>query len=108
RFVISVAKRYRHHGVPLMDLIQAGNIGLAHAAAKFNPAMGNRFISYAISWIKQAIAREINANRAAIMPTPTQMGRVSRVRRLQEEARQKLGRELTVDELMAKTGYTRA
>lgn len=108
RFVIVVAKRYQHHGVPLMDLIQAGNIGLAHAAEKFDPAMGNRFISYAISWIKQAITREINANKAAIMPTPTQMGRVSRIRRLQEEARQKLGRELTVAELVRKTGYTEA
>lgn len=108
RFVITIAKRYRHHGVPLMDLIQAGNIGLNHAARKFDPSMGNRFISYAIHWICQSIQKEIDNNSGAIRPTQTQMVRIRRVRRLQAQARQQLGRELTEEELEQETGFTRA
>ncbi|HEX7122210.1 MAG TPA: RNA polymerase sigma factor RpoD/SigA [Gemmatimonadaceae bacterium] len=108
RFVITIAKRYRRHGVPLMDLIQAGNIGLAHAARKFNPEMGVRFISYAVFWISQQIQKEIDANDGSVRATQTQMVRLRRVRRLQAEARQKLGREYTVEELMELTGYTEA
>lgn len=108
RFVINIAKRYQHHGVPLMDLIQAGNIGLAHAARKFDPRMGNRFISYAIHWICQSIQKEIDNNAGAIRPTQTQMVRVRRVRRLQALARQQLGRELTEEEIRQETGFTLA
>lgn len=108
RFVITIAKRYKHHGVPLMDLIQAGNIGLAHAATKYDPTLDNRFISYAVHWICQQIQKEIDADNGAIGPSVTQMGRVRRVRRLQSEARQKLGRELTMKELQDETGYTKA
>lgn len=106
RFVITIVKRYRHHGVPLMDLIQAGNIGLAQAAKRFDPSMGNRFISYAIHWICQSIQKEIDANGGAIRPTPTQMVRVRRIKRLQAEAQQRLGRELTEEELKEATGFT--
>lgn len=108
RFVISIAKRYRHHGVSMNDLIQAGNIGLYHAAKKFDPSVGVRFISYAVYWIVQQIQKEIDANKGTVRPTQTQMVRLRRVRRLQEEARQKLGRELTIKELKKETGYTEA
>ncbi|WP_028950720.1 sigma-70 family RNA polymerase sigma factor [Sulfurihydrogenibium subterraneum] len=60
RFVINVAKRYAGYGIPLQDLISAGNIGLIEAAKRFDPSKGVRFISYAIWWIKQSIINTIS------------------------------------------------
>ena len=108
RFVIRVAKKYQGHDVQMMDLIEAGNMGLMHAARKFDPAQGVRFISYAVFWIAQAIGKEIKTNSSVVAATPTQLVRLNRVRKLQAEAVQRLGRELTVAELMTVTGYTPA
>lgn len=106
RFVIAVAKKYRNRGVPFLDLIQAGSIGLQAAARKFNPDMGVRFIAYAIHWVRQAIQKELDATTGAIRASQTQMVRNRTVRRLQEEARHRLGRELSVEEIAEKTGFT--
>jgi RNA polymerase primary sigma factor len=62
RFVILVAKRYRNRGVPLEDLVNEGNIGLLHAAERFDPDRGVRFVSYAVWWIRQAILKAIPEN----------------------------------------------
>jgi len=59
RLVINIAKRYGHLGIPLIDLIEEGNIGLMHAVDKFNPRKGFRFSTYAAWWIKQGITRSI-------------------------------------------------
>lgn len=106
RFVIVQAKKYLNQGLPLMDLIQAGNMGLAHAARKFDPRRGVKFISYAVYWIQQSIQKEIDATNGTIRATQTQMVRLRRVRKLQAQARQKLGRDLTTYEVMRLTGYT--
>jgi len=66
RFVILVAKRYRNRGVPLEDLVNEGNIGLIHAAERFDPARGIRFVSYAVWWIRQAILKAIPENSRLI------------------------------------------
>ncbi len=59
RFVVNVAKKYQNQGVPLLDLISEGNIGLMNAAERFNPDLGYHFISYAVWWIKQAVLKAV-------------------------------------------------
>lgn len=106
RFVISIAKRFRGRGRSFADLIQDGNIGLMMAARRFDPSVGVRFASYAVSWILQQIQSGLDGGNGDVRPTKTQMVRVRKVRRLQREARQRMGRDYTVDELVALTGYT--
>ena len=106
RFVISVAMRYKDHGLPLLDLIEAGNIGLLQAARRFDPERCVHFVTYAVYWIRQSIQREIDMSNGAVRATPTQMVRVRRVRRLDAQARQRLGHELTMEDMIDDTGYT--
>jgi RNA polymerase primary sigma factor len=82
RLVIAVAKRYRHEGVELQDLVQEGNIGLLRAAAKFDYRLGYRFSTYAIWWIRQAASRAVANQRSAIrVPVHIQEGHGPKVRR---------------------------
>lgn len=70
RFVISVAKEYQGNGIPLMDLINEGNLGLIKAVGKFDPSMGYKFLSYAVWWIRQSIIQCLNDNSRTIrIPT---------------------------------------
>jgi len=66
RFVVSIAKQYQNQGLPLLDLISEGNIGLIKSADRFDPSSGLRFISYAVWWVKQSILASLNEHSRTI------------------------------------------
>src|SRR3954447_9224468 len=106
RLVVSVAKRYRSSGVPLLDLVQEGNLGLIHALEKFDFSRGFKFSTYATWWIRQSITRAI-ANTGRTIRLPVHAGEmVSRVQRAQGQLESELGRTPRVDELAAECDLT--
>ena len=106
RFVISVAKKYQNRGLPLMDLIGEGNLGLLTAARKFDPAHGVKFISYAVWWIRQAILASIARHGRTVRVPLNRTADLSRVVRASESLRQALRREPTAEEVAAEVGLS--
>src|SRR3979411_389267 len=104
RLVVTIAHDYANLGLPLLDLVSEGNIGLMKAVERFDPAKGGKLSTYAAWWIKQSIKRAL-ANQSKTIRLPVHLvDKISKMRRVSLQMSEELGREPTDDELGEEIG----
>src|SRR6516165_9387582 len=106
RLVVKIAHDYVHLGLPLLDLVSEGNIGLMKAVERFDPAKGGKLSTYAAWWIKQSIKRAL-ANQSKTIRLPVHMvEKISKMHRVSSQMSEELGREPTNEELAEEIGIS--
>ena len=100
RFVISVAKQYLRAGVKLEDLVNEGNIGLIEAANKFNPTLGNKFISYAVWYIRKDIRGYLYSNERQVRMPINKVNDIHSLKKVIHNLEQKLGRSVDANDII--------
>ena len=106
RLVVTIARDYVNYGLPLLDLISEGNIGLMKAVERFDPAKRAKLSTYAVWWIRQSIKRALS-NQSKLVRLPVHLGdKMSKMRRVALRMSEELGREPTDDELGLEIGIT--
>src|SRR5258708_28087705 len=107
RLVVKIAHDYANLGLPMLDLVSEGNIGLMMAVERFDPAKGGKLSTYAAWWIKQSIKRAL-ANHSKTIRLPVHLvDKISKMRRVSLQMSEELGHEPTDDELAEEIGISR-